>query len=176
MFYKIAFFVLLVAVLGVIIIFGPRIRKDIQLKKEKTGVFAIQNVQTERCLRPYNAGFLDGTPVILYEHKDWECVTWHLIALGNNTYLLENLYTEKTFEPESEPAENVAVRQRPLGESHGQRWQLLKQDDGTFLIRLKDTEWYLTAENDEQNSPVVLRHLQESKAQKWRLIPQNPII
>jgi hypothetical protein len=174
--YKIVFFTLLVIVLIISGVFAPRIIKGLQLKQERNDVFAIQNVQTGRCLRPYNAGFHDDNHVILYDHHNWECITWHLIALGDETFLFENLYTEKTFEPDGEPKEGVNLHQRPLSDNALQRWELLKQASGEYLIRLKWTDLYLTAGADDQNSPVVLRHLQDSKSQFWRLLQQKPIV
>lgn len=174
--YKILFYILAVLIILTIVVFGPRIYKDIKLKQDKMNTYAIQNVKTNKCIRTYNAGFQDDNKVILYSLKNWECITWQLIELDNGSYLLKNLYTEKAFEPMDEPKEGRRMYQKPLGASNKQYWEFIKQDEGTYLIRLKNTELYLTAESEEQNSDIILRQLKNSDDQKWRLIKQNPIV
>ena len=75
-----------------------------------------------------------------------------------------------------EPKEGSRMYQKLLGASNKQYWEFIKQDDGTYLICLKNTELYLTAESEEQNSEIILRQLKNSDDQKWRLIKQNPIV
>lgn len=157
-------------------IFAPRICKDIKKKQNYENTYAIQNVGTGKDIRVYNAGNDDGTKIILYSHNNWECITWQLIGLENNTYLLKNLYTQKTFQPSSAPATGVNLWQQTLGGSRLQYWEFIEQEDATYLIRLKDTELYLTTTSDENNSDIVLMPRQDSDMQEWRLVRQNPII
>jgi hypothetical protein len=89
--------------------------------------------------------------------------------------LLKNLATQKTFEPSAEPIAEVDLWQKPLGGSRLQYWEFLKQSDETYLIRLKDTELYLTITSDTDNSPIHLMPKQVSDNQLWRLVKQNPI-
>lgn len=173
---KIAFLSLLGLVIIVGIVFMPRIYKDIQKKRNYANTYAIQNVLTDKCIRPYNAGNDDGTAIIQYSLNNWECITWQLIELENNTYLLKNLYTQKSFQPSSAPATGVTLWQQTLGGNRFQYWEFIGQPDKTYLIRLKDTELYLTATSDENNSDIVLMPKQDSNSQLWRLIRQNPII
>jgi hypothetical protein len=99
-----------------------------------------------------------------------------LIELEENTFLLKNLYTQKTFQPASAPQSSVGLWQQTLGGSPLQYWEFLKQSDETYLIRLKNTELYITTTSDENDSELILMPLQHSDSQKWRLIRQNPII
>lgn len=174
--YKILFYVLVASIALIVIVFGPRIYKGIKLKKDKVNTYAIQNVKTNRCIRPYNAGFQDDNQVILYSLNNWECITWQFIELDKDTYLLKNLYTEKTFQPVVDPVEGVTMWQKPLGGSKQQYWEFLKQDNGTYLIRLKGTELYLTAASEEQNAHIVLKPLQNTTYQQWKLVEQHPIV
>jgi len=173
---KIAFFILLILVILSAIVFGPRIIKDIKKKQNYANTYAIQNVGTDKCLRPYNAGNDDGTKIISYSHHNWECITWQLIELENNRYFLKNLYTQKTFQPSSTPESGVNLWQQTLGGSSLQYWEFIKQSDETYLIRLKGTELYITASSDENDSDIVLMPRQDSDSQLWRLIRQNPIV
>lgn len=158
------------------IAFVPRICKDIQKKRNYANTYAIQNVCNGKDIRVHNAGNADGTKIILYSHNNWECITWQLIELEENTFLLKNLYTQKTFQPASAPQSGVSLWQQTLGGSPLQYWEFLKQPDESYLIRLKNTELYITTISDENNSGIILMPLQNSAAQKWRLIRQNPII
>jgi len=173
---KIAFFILLGLIIIAAIVFGPRICKDIQKKRNYTNTYAIQNVGTEKCIRPYNAENNDGTKIISYTHHDWECITWQLIGLKDNIYLLKNLYTQKSFQPSSTPKPDVTLWQQTLGGSPLQYWEFIKQANETYLIRLKDTELYITATSDENDSDIILTSRQGSNRQLWRLIRQTPII
>jgi hypothetical protein len=173
---KATLIVLLILIALSAIIFGPRICKDIKKKQKYANTFAIQNVKTGKDIRVYNAGIDDETQIILYSHHNWECITWQLIELEGNTYLLKNLYTQKTFEPASSPQSGVSLWQQPLGGSRLQYWEFVKQPDETYLIRLKDTQLYLTATSNENNFPIVLMPKQDSDSQQWRLLRQNPII
>lgn len=174
--YKIPFYSLLT--LGVLggIVFGPRIIKGLKLKKDKKNTYAIQNVQTGRCIRPYNAGFEEENRVILYDLKNWECITWQFIELKKDTYLLKNLYTQKTFEPVSEPEEGVSLWQKILGGSKWQYWEFIEQSEGVYHIRLKGTELYLTPETNELNANIILKPSEDTTAQKWTLVEQHPIV
>ncbi len=173
---KIAFFSLLTLIILAAVVFAPRIIKDIQKKQNYANTYAIQNVGTDKCLRPYNAGNDDGTKIISYSHNNWECLTWQMIELDKDAYLLKNLYTQKTFEPSATPESGMGLWQQTLGGSRLQYWEFIKRADETYLIRLKDTELYLTTTSDENNSDVILMPRQDSDNQQWRLIRQTPII
>lgn len=173
---KIAFFSLLTLIIVVAVIFGPRIIKDIKKKQNYANTYAIQNIGTGKCIRPYNAGNEDGTNIISYDLNNWECITWQMIELDKNTYLLKNLYTQKTFEPSVSPESGVGLWQQTLGGSRLQYWEFIEQSGDTYLIRLKDTELYVTATSDKNNSDIILMPRQDSDSQQWRLIRQNPII
>lgn len=173
---KATLIILLFLIAGIAFMFGPRIHKDIQKKRNYENTYAIQNVENGKDIRVHNAGNADGTKIILYSHNNWECITWQLIGLEENVYLLKNLYTQKSFEPSSAPTAGVTLWQQTLGGSRLQYWEFVKQPDEYYLIRLKDTELYLTATSDENNSDIVLMLKQDSKSQLWKLIRQNPII
>ena len=176
---KILFIMSIVIVVVFVIaafLFVPRICKDIKKKRNYENTFAIQNIKTGKDIRVYNAGNDNGTKIILYNHHNWECITWQLIQLKEDTYLLKNLYTQKTFEPSAVPQSGVGLWQQTLGGSRYQYWEFIKQSDEIYLIRLKDTELYLTVTSDENNSDIILMEKQDSDSQLWRLIRQNPIV
>lgn len=166
--------VLLVLVAAVPIVF--RIRKDIKKKLQFENTYAIQNVETEKALRPKDANYENGVELISYPLKDWECITWEMIEIDTNTFLLKDLFTEKTFQPKSEPKEGVGLWQQSLGGSPLQHWEFLKQTDDTYLIRLKETNLYITASSSETDSPIILMTKQDSKKQLWKLVRQTPWI
>lgn len=165
--------ILLLLINGIVF---PRIRKDINKKLEFENTYAIQNVSSGTCIRPLDAGYKNENRIIGYGHQNWECITWEMISLGNNTYLLKNLFTEKTFQPQYEPKAGVALWQQSLGGKPFQHWEFIKQNDGTNLIRLKDTELYLTISSNKENAAVILMPLKNSDEQKWKLISQTPWI
>lgn len=157
-----------------------RIIKDIKKKLNIKNAYAIQNIETGKDLRVHNANIDNGTEIILYNHKKWECITWEFIELEENTFLLKNLYTQKTFQPSSNsPSKGDKLIQKELGGSTLQYWEFLKENNGNYLIRLKGTELYLTSSSTETNAPVVLMEKlpkQNPNKQLWKLIKQNPIV
>ncbi len=81
-----------------------RFAKDIKKKKNYANTFAIQNIQSSKDIRVHNANYHDDARIILYPHHEWECITWEFIEIEYNTFLLKNLYTQKTFEPMQLPS------------------------------------------------------------------------
>jgi len=175
MIYKYLFFSLLIVVLLFILIFGHRIYNGYQKKLNAVNTFAIQNVKTNKDIRVHNANINDETKIILYTHHNWECMTWQFIQLDGETFLLKNLYTQKTFQPSSIPEQSVDLWQQTLGGNSLQYWEFLKQPDETYRIRLKGTELYITVSSDKNNSDIILMPMQNSTEQQWRLIEQHPI-
>ncbi len=156
--------------------FVYRYIKDIRKKLSYTNTFAIQNVQTGKDIRVQNANYHNNARTILYGHHNWECITWEMIKLEENTYLLKNLYTEKTFEPISTPKSGVGLWQKPMGGRDYQYWEFIPQANDTYLIRLKGTELYITISSEDEDTPLILVPKQNSKSQLWKLIRQSPWI
>jgi hypothetical protein len=157
-----------------VLLISFRVSKDIKKKLSYPNTYAIQNVKTGKDIRVYNANYSDETKIILYSHNNWECMTWELIQMKDSTYLLKNLYTQKTFQPSSTPDSGVSLWQQPLGGNEFQYWEFLKQPDESYRIRLNDSDLYITITSDENNSEIVLMPKQESNNQLWRLVRQNP--
>jgi hypothetical protein len=65
------------------------------------GNYAIKNVQTGMLLRVKDAASTNGTPLVMYYPENWKCMTWSFKNIGANTYQLQNLLTNKTFQPAS---------------------------------------------------------------------------
>lgn len=168
--------VLGIAVLGFSVVLGQRIYHSYQMKRSSVNTFAIQNTKTNMNIRVYNAGIKDGERIILYRHANWECMTWQFIKLEDGSYLLKNLYTQKTIQPSSTPEEGVALWQQPLEANSIQYWEFIEQADKTYLIRLKGTELYITVSSDESNTDIILMPMQNSPEQQWRLIEQHPVV
>jgi hypothetical protein len=142
-----------------------------------SGSFAIRNVKTGKNLRPRNAGVSDGNDIILYPHNKWKCLTWQFNHIEGTAYQLQNLYTGKTFEPLSDPETGVALWQQRMNKDNGaQSWEFIEQQDGIYLIRLKDTELYITVSSSSTNSPIILMPYQNSNEQQWKLIEQYPTV
>jgi hypothetical protein len=78
-------------------------------------------------------------------------MTWQFINVEGETYQLKNLYTSKTLQPSSKPELGVILCQQPLKKDSLQYWEFIKQPDETYLIRLKDTNLYVTISSDKTN-------------------------
>ena len=142
--------------------------------QEAGSTYAIQNVQSEKNLRPYAAKTEDGNAIILYDHWSWKCMTWKFIQVERNTYQLRNLYTGKTLQPSAGPVPQTALWQQPLSGDKAQYWEFIRDRGDAYLIRLKGTRLYVTASSSETNSSIILLPMQNSSSQQWRLIKQDP--
>jgi Ricin-type beta-trefoil lectin domain. len=168
--------ILCILLLLAVVPFVFRYIKDIRKKLSYTNAYAILNVQTGMAIRVQDANYHDNARTILYPHHNWECITWEMIRLEGNNYLLKNLYTEKTFQPMEAPKAGVGLWQKPLGGTPLQYWEFLKLADGSYLIRLKGTELYITISAETENSPLVLMPKDNSAKQRWMLSRQSPWI
>ena len=138
-----------------------------------SGSFAIRNVGTGKNIKPYNSDKYDGNDIILYPHNEWKCLTWQFNHIDGIAYQLENLYTQKTFEPKSHLVSGVTLWQQPLNNNSPQ-WEFIKQQDGVYAIRLKDTELYLTISSNKTDAAIILLPYGNTSSQQWKLIEQYP--
>ena len=174
--FKWLFFSLIIVIVLCGVIFVPRLFHDFSKKRNRVNTYAIINVKTNKAARVHNANTNDGTKIILYSHNNWECMTWQFIELEENIYLLKNLYTEKTFQPSASPEIGIDLWQQTLGGKNNQYWEFIKKSDETYLIRLKDTELYVTISSDKNNSLIILMPLNNTDEQQWKLVSQKPIV
>jgi hypothetical protein len=142
------------------------------------GTYAIKNVQTGMLLRPLDANKKDATPMVLYRPVNWKCMTWDFKSTGTNSYQLQNLFTDKTFESVSSTAsDDVALHQQPfLKDKAQQQWEFISVAQDAYLIRLKNTDLYLTPADSEGsiNSAVILAKKQPGQLQRWTIYEQHP--
>lgn len=142
------------------------------------GTFAIKNTETGKLLRIKDANRNDLTPLVLYSPVNWKCMTWDFQPVSGEIYHLKNLFTGKTFTTAGQPAgEGTELKQLPIDSGDKmQHWEFIDQGDQTYLIRLAETELYLTPSdpNGATNSPVVLSKKSGSKLQLWTIYEQHP--
>ncbi len=110
-----------------------RVQKDIKKKLNFEKTYAIQNVMTGKALRPFDAHIENDVEIIFYLLKNGECIIWEFIEIAENTHLLKDLFTEKTFQPKAEPKEGMGLWKKSLGGSTLQYWEFLKQTDGNHF-------------------------------------------
>ena len=81
--------------------------------------------------------------------------------MKDGSYLIKNLWTNKTFQPCEAPSENTKLYQNLLEANDSQYWELLpvQNEEGCNLIRLKGTEFYITPESSDSNASLLLKPL-----------------
>lgn len=139
-----------------------------------TKTYAIQNIKTSKNLRPFEAKKDDGNRIILYNHHWWKCMTWEFIKVNENSFILKNFYTKKTFQSSSIPENGVILYQQEINNNDLQVWEFIKQDDNTYSIKLKDNELYITISSEKTNSEIILMPYLDTDEQKWKLVEQKP--
>lgn len=142
--------------------------------QEIKGRYAIQNIQTGKNLRPYDANSANGTKIVLYNHVEWKCMTWEFILIKGQTYQLKNRFTGKTFQPSGKPVNGVNLVQQPLIKDTLQYWVFEKQGNNTYNIRLDGTDLYITPSSKDTNSDILLKPKKDNQMQGWKLVEQDP--
>lgn len=141
------------------------------------GNYAIKNVQTGMLLRVKDASSKNGTPLVAYYPENWKCMTWNFKKTDTNTYQLQNLLTNKTFQPSGAVALNIAFDEQPLvaGDAK-QQYQFIRVKKDTYMIKVKDTELYLTPADGKGgvNSAIILAAKSNTPNQLWSIYEQAP--
>lgn len=179
--YKLKLFILLIienlVILAIFtLLFGQRLYMKYKRKSQTPNSFQIQNIKSKKAIRPYNAQLEDGTPIIQYEPKNWECTTWQTIEIEPHIYLFKDLYTQKTLQPKEQPTEGARLYQAPMGGTPLQHWELVPHDAESYYIKLKGYDLYITSVSDKTNEPLVLSKLNHTDNQLWTFKPQQPLI
>lgn len=141
------------------------------------GTYAIQNVQTGMYLRIKDANSKDGTPIVAYSPVNWKCVTWDFQQQDGQTYALVNLFSRKTMQPKGDAANGVSLEERPVAASSAsQQYEFIPVEKGTYMIRFKGTELYVTPADEQgaENTATILAPKRNSKLQYWTLHEQHP--
>lgn len=141
------------------------------------GTYAIKNVATGMLLRIKDANKKDGTPLVSYSPLNWKCMTWDFQQVEGHTYQLKNLFTGKTFQPETTAANGTSLAQKPLVEKEAtQLYEFLPAGKNAYIIRLKNTELYLTPADEKgaANSDIILAKKRNDQLQQWTIYEQHP--
>ena len=141
------------------------------------GSYAIKNEQTGMLLRVKDAHSENGTPLVAYYPENWKCMTWNFKHVAGNTYQLENLLTNKTFQPKGDADVNVALEEQSLNtNSANQQYEFEAIGHDTFMIKLKGTDLYITPSDKKGavNSKIVLAKKTNTKDQYWDIYEQSP--
>lgn len=141
------------------------------------GTYAIKNVKTGMLLRIKDANARNGTPLVAYTPQNWKCMTWDFQPTAENTYQLKNLFTKKTFQFFGEAQDQAPLEEQPLTTgANQQQYEFIKVKDSTYLIRLKDTQLYLSPADPKGsiNSAIILSRKKDSPLQQWIIYLQHP--
>ena len=141
------------------------------------GNYAIKNQQTGMLLRVKDAASKNGTPLVAYYPQNWKCMTWNFKSTGENTYQLQNLFTNKTFQPAATANAGVAFEEQPLTErAPNQQYEFIAVKKDTYLIKLKGSDLYITPADPKGgvNTAIVLAKKRDTADQYWNIYPQAP--
>jgi hypothetical protein len=141
------------------------------------GNYAIKNLHTGMLLRVKNADSKNGTPLVAYYPENWKCMTWNFKSTGNNTYQLQNLLTNKTFQPAAQANTDVPFEEQPLiSDATNQQYEFVKVKQDIYLIKLKDTDLYVTPADGKGkvNSAIILAAKKNTTEQLWTIYEQAP--
>ncbi|WP_069659446.1 RICIN domain-containing protein [Arcticibacter eurypsychrophilus] len=158
-------------ILVFITLFSDAFSQDIK------GNYAIRNTKTGMLLRVKDAASKNGTPLVAYSPQNWKCMTWNFKSTGGNAYQLENLLTHKTFQPQSSAAHGILLEEQPLlAGNPQQQYEFIPVKKGTFLIKMKGTDLYITPSDPQGsvNSTIILARRNTTDLQYWTIYEQAP--
>jgi hypothetical protein len=142
------------------------------------GTYAIKNVSTGMLLRVMDANKKNETPIVAYSPTNWKCMTWDFNQVEGHTYLLRNLFTGKTFQPQKgEATEGISLEQQPFDNSKTyQQWEFISAPDNTYMIKLKGSDLFITPSDKSGtvNSKIILAKKRADKTQYWSIYEQHP--
>lgn len=136
--------------------------------------YQFRNQKFGELLRPLDANSANGTRIVLYSAQPWKCMTWRLQPAGESAFRVRNLFTSKTFGPDTKTdAAQQAVVQVPFQQnaSEDPTWQFIPLEDGSYKISDPKSGKALAAvkiENDHQIK-IVVEPWQDRDEQKWKL-------
>ncbi|WP_295796024.1 RICIN domain-containing protein [Mucilaginibacter sp.] len=140
------------------------------------GNYAIKNVQPGMLLRVKDAHSENGTPMVSYNPENWKCMNWDFKHVDGNTYQLQNLLTNKTFQTKGNARAGATFEEQPLNAGSVQQ-QYVFEPAGVdvYMIKLKGTDLYITADKSgEVNSPITLSAKTNTENQYWAIYQQAP--
>ncbi len=141
------------------------------------GNYAIKNVQTGLLLRVKDANSKNGTPLVAYSPENWKCMTWNFKQVEGNAYQLQNLFTNKTFEPLTDSAQKeITLSEQPLATKINQQYEFIPAENNSYFIKLKDSDLYITSPTNEAevNAKILLQKKNNNSTQRWTIYTQNP--
>ena len=133
------------------------------------GNYAIKNVQTGLLLRIKDANGKNGTPLVAYSPENWKCMTWNFKQVEGNTYQLQNLFTNKTFEPITDSSAHIiTLSEQPMEAKPNQQYEFITAENNSYLIKLKGTDLYITSPTDKEevNAKIILTKKNNSNTQR----------
>lgn len=129
----------------------------------------ISSVSRGDLLRPRGASSKEGTPIVLYPHQDWKCLTWKFEPAGDDGAVrLINYFTNKTLCPDGRD-DGAPVTQHQAGKepTDAQRWRFAPVADNVYRIEHAATGKVLSVTSDGN---VVIQQWSDAPAQKWKLL------
>ncbi len=141
------------------------------------GNYAIKNVETGMLLRVKDAASKNGTPLVAYYPENWKCMTWNFKNTGTNIYQLQNLLTNKTFQPVTTANEGILFEEQPfVSNDPNQQYEFIKVKQDAYLIKLKGTDLYITPADSKGkvNTAIILAQKRNTPEQLWTIYEQAP--
>ena len=95
------------------------------------------------------------------------------------TYAIKNVLSGKTFQAINQPpSAGDVLNEQPIGNTIIQQYEFIPVSKNVFLIKVKDTELYLTPSDNKGtiNAPVILSKKTGIKLQQWTIYEQHPTI
>jgi hypothetical protein len=135
-----------------------------------SGSYMLQNKATGLMLRPEGAYSSDGTTMVLFQKRNWACLTYTFTANESGGYTLKNHYTHKTFQPTKKGASQIAI-----GDVKVPFWLIEPVGDDGYYIKDPETGRVLSAPSAEakQNAAVVLEKAADKTTQIWQLVRRS---
>ena len=142
-----------------------------------SGRYIIQNVYTNKVLRPLNGGTGNNVNIIQYGNMNWGTQKWDFIDAGGGYYKIKNVHTGKMLRvKDGSTADNAQIVQYSDQNWQSMQWKLEDAGSGYYWIKNRYSSKYLRPLNagTGDNVNIVQYPLNTGwSSMKWKLNSAN---
>jgi hypothetical protein len=138
------------------------------------GMFVLRNKENGRMLRPEVVKKDDGIPMKTFTARPWTCEVWRFHPLGDGTFIIENVFSGKTFGSDTKCAHNNSqvIQTSVLPDfSLSPIYKFIKLADNSYHIQ--NTSGHCLTANTPETKKITYLTFSDRKGlnnQKWEVL------
>jgi Ricin-type beta-trefoil lectin domain-like/TIR domain len=152
----------------------PELRPKLESKAKplgplvETGLFTFMNVKSATVLRAAGVPHKNGEPLEVVSYSGGDQEAWRLHQVEKKYHAIVSMYTDQCIDVEGTSSlEGAKIHQWEYQNGDNQKWSLILQRDGSYLVRSKHSGRHLavTDQGIKQMADTG------SRGQRWWIVP-----